>query len=180
MKEDRADFSILFFKYEKLVFNLCLNYTLDTDDAKDVAQEVFIKIFQRHYQFRASEGSEKNWICGITINHCLDFLKAKRRKKRFGSIVSLFNPDSNEPIDGALSLNHPGIEMEQKEELEILLKMIYELPENQKTVVVLLKIEGHSQKEVAEIMELSVKAVESLFQRAKEKIKKSIASSEGF
>lgn len=172
--ENEADFDLLYHKYKKLVFNLCLNYTFDVDDAKDITQEVFVKIYQKHHQYSSSGGSEKNWIFGITVNQCLDFLKSKRRKKRFGSIVSLFYPDSNEPINSALSFNHPGILMEQKEELENLLRLIYHLPENQKTVITLLKIEDRSQKEVAEIMGISVKAVESLFQRAKQNIKKKI------
>jgi len=172
--ENEADFDLLYHKYKRLVYNLSLNYTFDADDAKDITQEVFVKIYQKRHQYSSLGGSEKNWIFGITINQCLDFLKSKRRKKRFGTIVSLFYPNSNEPINSALSLSHPGIQMEQKEELENLLNVIYHLPEKQKTVIILLKIEDRSQKEVAEIMGLSEKAVESLFQRAKQNIKKKI------
>ena len=179
MIKNEADFDSLYHKYEKIVFNLCLNYTFDFDDAKDITQDVFIKIYQRKHQYLAESGSEKNWIFGITINHCLDFLKAKRRKKRFGTIISLFYPN-NEPINEAVSFNHPGIQLEQKEEFKKLLSIIYQLPEQQKTAVTLLKVEGRSQKEVAEIMGISVKAVESLFQRAKQHIKKKLTSSEGF
>ena len=52
------------------------------------------------------------------------------------------------------------------------MQKIYRLPKNQKTVIILLKIEGLTQREVAEIMKLSEGAVESLFQRAKTSLKK--------
>ena len=60
--------------------------------------------------------------------------------------------------------------IEQKEALQKIFSAINQLPENQKTVVILLKIEHNSVKEVAEILRLSPKAVESLFQRAKTKL----------
>ncbi|RZK59881.1 MAG: RNA polymerase sigma factor [Pedobacter sp.] len=180
MIKNEVNFDLLYHKYKNLVFNLCLNYTFDIDDAADITQEVFVKVYQKQHQFDPESGSEKNWITGITINQCLDFLKAKRRKKRFGLITSLFYPNSSEPINEAVSLNHPGILLEQKEEFRKLLNIIYKLPNQQKTAVVLLKIEGRTQKEVAEIMGISVKAVESLFQRAKQHIRNKLSASEGF
>jgi RNA polymerase sigma-70 factor (ECF subfamily) len=63
--------------------------------------------------------------------------------------------------------NHPGIELEDKEALKLLFNKINLLPDNQKTAIILAKIEDKSIKEVAEIMEISIKAVESLLQRAK-------------
>ena len=72
-----------------------------------------------------------------------------------------------------------GIEIEDKEALENLLKIIYSLPENQKTAIILSKIECRPQKEVAEIMNNSIKAVESLLQRAKQTIQKKLHKSEG-
>ena len=68
------------------------------------------------------------------------------------------------------NFNHPGVELEQKEALQKIFFAINQLPENQKTVIILLKIEHNSVKEVAEILMLSPKAVESLFQRAKTKL----------
>jgi RNA polymerase sigma factor (sigma-70 family) len=71
-------------------------------------------------------------------------------------------------------MNHPGIELEQKEAVEKILKAIDQLPAQQKTAVLLKRIEGLSQKEVAEIMKCSEKAVESLLSRAKKSLKLSL------
>jgi RNA polymerase sigma-70 factor (ECF subfamily) len=71
-----------------------------------------------------------------------------------------------------VNLSHPGAELENKESIQSLLNLINELPDNQKTVIILSKIEQHSQIQIAEIMEISVKAVESLVYRAKNNLQK--------
>ena len=173
------EFEQIYKEYKNLVYNLCLHYVLNPEDAQDITQEVFVKIYQRYHQYDAAASSLKTWICRITINHNLDFLKAKKTKKRFGFLTSLFHPETNEPIASTLNLNHPGVTTEDKEGLETLLRIIYSLPENQKTAIILNKIEDRPQKEVADIMNTTVKAVESLLQRAKQTIEKELKDSEG-
>ncbi|MFM9839816.1 MAG: RNA polymerase sigma factor [Cyclobacteriaceae bacterium] len=175
--KDEASFEFIFQEYKSLVFNVCLHYVLNREDAQDVAQEVFVKIYHHLHQYNTETASLKTWIYRIAINQSLDFLKAKKTKKRFGFITSLFHSDSNEPIH---DVAHPGIAMEDKESLEGLLVIIQSLPEKQKTAIILTKIEDRPQKEVAEIMDINIKAVESLLQRAKQTIEKKLKDKEGF
>ena len=65
------------------MFNLCLHYTLNADDAQDITQEVFVKVYQRYHQYDTAGATLKTWICCMAINQRLDFLKSKRIKKRF-------------------------------------------------------------------------------------------------
>ena len=129
-----------------------------------------MKIFDKWQTFR-KDADLKTWIYRITINQSLDFLKYKQRKKR-SFIISLLSSDSSYKENLLPDFDHPGILMEQDESLKILMQKIYRLPKNQKTVIILLKIEDLSQREVAEIMKLTEGAVESLFQRAKTSLKK--------
>ena len=177
---DELNFELLYSEHKNLVYNLCLQYVLNAEDAQDITQEVFVKVYQHYHQYNPAAASLKTWIYRITINQCLDFLKARKTKKRFGLISSLFKQESNEPVDSAAHFNHPGIESENKEALQNLLQIIQYLPENQKTAIILSKIDDRPQKEVAEIMNTSVKAVESLLQRAKQTIQKKLTESEGF
>ncbi|MGB4837899.1 MAG: RNA polymerase sigma factor [Saprospiraceae bacterium] len=177
---NESHFETIYNEHKNIVFNMCLNYVLNPEDAQDITQEVFVKVHQRYHQYNAESATLKTWICRIAINHSLDFLKAKKTKKRFGFLTSLFHPETNEPIASAVELNHPGVQTEDKEAIESLLKIIYSLPENQKTAIILSKIEDRPQKEVAEIMDTSIKAVESLLQRAKQTIQKKLTESEGF
>ena len=173
----KSSFESIYHEYKKLVYNVCLHYVLNKEDAQDVAQEAFVKLYHNLNQYNPEAASLKTWIYRIAINQSLDFLKARKTKKRFGFITSLFHPESNEPLYEVL---HPGIPLEEKESLEELLKIIHSLPDKQKTAIILSKIEDRPQKEVAEIMELSIKAVESLLQRAKQAIEKKLKDREGF
>ncbi|OAQ38252.1 hypothetical protein A5893_15780 [Pedobacter psychrophilus] len=171
---NQSDFKSIYDEYNKLVFNLALSYCQNKDDAQDITQEVFVKIYQKHRQFNPELSSLKTWIYRLTINQSLDFLKSKKTAKRFGFIISIFKDESEDQEIQVTDFNHPGILLEHKEELQILFSNINRLPPNQKTALILNKIESRSQKEVAEIMQLSVKAVESLITRAKINLQKKI------
>ena len=105
------------------------------------------------------------WIYKITINKSLDYLRFKKRKKR----KFLFNNLSIERASNndLINFNHPGVQLESKEKINEIYKCINKLPDSYKTVIILLKIENRTYKEVSSIMGLSVKAIESLFNRAK-------------
>lgn len=178
MTNRERQFEASYQEYSNMVYNLCLNYLLNADDAQDVTQEVFVKIYQNYSRFDVSKASLKTWIYRIAINQCLDFLKARKTEKRFAFFTSLFKPDTQEPIDNLVDFKHPGLIAEDKEALESLLKVIYGLPASQKNVIILTKIEDRPQKEVAEILNVSLKAVESLLQRAKQAILKKIKENE--
>lgn len=69
---------------------------------------------------------------------------------------------------------HPGVRLEQKENTKILFSVIDQLSENQKTAFLLTQVEGLPQQEVADIMKVTRKSVESLLQRAKANLKKEL------
>ena len=162
-----------------MVYNLSLHYVQNVEDAQEITQDVFVIIYQSLDAFE-EKSSLKTWIYRITINKSLDFIKARQRKKRFAFITSLFFDDSNDlkhnPTD---EHNHPGVQLEDKEALAILFNHINQLPDNQKTALILHKIEQKTQVEVAEIMNLSPGAVESLIHRAKTNLSKKITKNEG-
>ncbi len=165
-------------QHQNLVYNLALNYVQNAEDAQEITQDVFVAVYQSQDTFQGAS-TVSTWLYRITINKCLDFLKARKRKKRFAFITSLFFEGSNEVKHHAPEYNHPGVLLENKEALEHLFKKINELPDNQKTALILHKIEQKTQVEIAEIIGVSPKAVESLIQRAKTNLLKSTNNSEG-
>lgn len=109
----------------------------------------------------------------ITINKCIDLNRKKKSSKRNGKIFSLFTGQgkiSIEPPD----FQHPGVLLEQQEKAKVLFKAVDSLPEQQKTAFVLSYLEDLPRQQVAEIMHLSLKAVESLLQRAKNYLRKNL------
>ena len=121
-----------------------------------------------------NEATLKTWVYSIALNKSKDFLKYKSRKKRSGKIISINKTDGDESVPYFEPSNfiHPGIELESKEQMDILFGAINQLPENQKTALILAKLDKIPQKEIADIMDLSLKAVESLLTRAKSNLRK--------
>ena len=144
----------------------------DMQIAEDIAQEVFVTVYKNILSFK-EQSSLSTWIYRITVNKCLDHMRAKTRQKRSGFLAQLLDKEGNEAIS-APDFVHPGVLAENREKASYLFKAIYSLPENQKTAFVLTHIEDLPQKEVAEIMEMTVKAVESLLQRAKANLRKQL------
>jgi RNA polymerase sigma-70 factor (ECF subfamily) len=158
-------FDKIYFEHHKMVFNLALHYVQNIEDAEEITQDVFVKVFDNLNTFK-KQSSLKTWVYRITINQSLDFIKGKNAQKR-NFLYSIFSiNDSNFKFQPS-NFNHPGIELELKEACQKIFEAINQLSDNQKTALILLKIEDKSQAETAEIMNLNVKALESLFQRAK-------------
>jgi len=178
--QNENQFKQIYDEFKQLVYNLALHYTQHTNDAQDITQDVFVKVYQHYNKYDPAAASVRTWIYCITINRCLDFLRNKKTKKRFGFMTSLFRSDTNEPLNEAIQPDHPGIKAEDKEEMQQLFTLINELPENQRTALILTRIEDRSQREVAEIMNTTVKAVEALLQRAKQALAKKLKDREGF
>jgi RNA polymerase sigma-70 factor (ECF subfamily) len=166
-RDSLAQFKNIFENNKKWVFNLALQYVQNQEDAEEIVQDVFVSVYENYTKFNEN-AKLSTWIYRITINKSLDYIKQKNAKKRKGFFVSIFGSHEGEEYKLDFpEFNHPGIQLEDKEQLAIFFDKINRLPENQKTAIILSKIEDKSMKEVAEIMEISIKALESLIQRAK-------------
>ena len=167
----KNNFKSIYDEYCQLVYNVCLNYLQNTEDAEDVTQEVFVKIHRKLDTFN-QQSSLKTWVYRIAINACLDYLKAQKNKKSVFFSISIMNNINVLPVIS--DFNHPGVLLENKEALKTLFEKINTLPVNQKTAIILKSIEKLSQKEIAETMNLSTKAVESLLSRARKNLKEKL------
>lgn len=172
MIQNQNHFEKLYHEYKTLVFNLALNYLQNTEDAEEVTQDVFVKIYNSLDKF-SQKSTPKTWIYRITINQSMDFLKQKNSQKRF-YIFGKKSQNEHEYLNTS-TFEHPGILMENKEEAALLFKVINTLTENQKSVFLLSKLDGLSNPEIAAIMQLSISSVESLIFRAKNSLKEKLA-----
>jgi RNA polymerase sigma-70 factor (ECF subfamily) len=164
MIENQFHFEKLYHEYKTLVFNVALNYLQNIEDAEEITQDVFVKVYNSLEKFNQNS-SYKTWIYRITINQCLDYIKHKNSQKRF----FIFGKKSQNDTEylNATTFEHPGVLMENEEEATILFEVINTLSENQKTAFLLSKLDGLSNPEIAEIMKVSISSVESLIFRAK-------------
>ncbi|NQZ43961.1 MAG: RNA polymerase sigma factor [Flavobacteriaceae bacterium] len=158
--------------YQKMVFNTCLSFVPNAEDAEDIAQEVFVEVYRSIKKFKG-DAKLSTWIYRISVNKSLEFIRKKSAKKRFGFMQSISG--GVVPIDRSgyfTEFDHPGILMERKEQQEILYNAIDKLPEAQKVVFTLNKIDGLSYKEIADITQKSIPSIESLLFRSRKNLKR--------
>jgi RNA polymerase sigma-70 factor (ECF subfamily) len=157
-------FKALVEDYQQRVYNTCLGFVKSPEDADDLTQEVFIEVFRSILKFRM-ESKLSTWIYRIAVTKSLESLRARKRKKRFAVLRSLFNTDNS--VVEIPDFNHPGIIAENKERSKIIFQALEKLPESQQTAYTLHKLEGLGYEEIANIMKKSVSSIESLMHRAK-------------
>ena len=172
MIDNQNHFEKIYREFHLLVFNVALNYLQNTEDAEEVTQDVFVKISNSLNNFN-QKSSHKTWIYRITINQCLDFLKQKNSQKRF-FIFGKKSQNEQEYLNTS-TFEHPGILLENQEDAALLFAVFNTLTENQKTAFLLSKLDGLSNPEIAEIMQLSISSVESLIFRAKASLQQKLA-----
>lgn len=138
------------------------------EEAKDMAQEVFIHVYQNHHKFKG-ESLLSTWIHRIAINKCLEEIRKKGRQKRSAHLEDISDAVVQNEVK---HFEHPGVALENKERTSILFQAIEQLPEQQQTAFTLSKLEHLSYEEISKVMEKSISSVESLLHRAKQNLKK--------
>jgi RNA polymerase sigma-70 factor (ECF subfamily) len=160
-------FNQLLDDYQQKVFGTCISFIPNKEDAEDVAQEVFLEVFKSISKFNR-DSKLSTWIYKIATNKCLEFIRKKNTKKRFAFMQTILGNEL--PIDKTsyfTEVNHPGVLLENKEKSAIIFKAINTLPENQRVVFTLAKIDDKSYQEIVEITGKSLSSVESIMFRAK-------------
>ena len=171
---DATAFRQLVSDYQDLVYNVVLGLLQQPEDAEDVAQEVFVTVFHSINGFR-EDAKLSTWLYRISVTKSLEWIRKKKRKKRFAFMQSL---DTNSNDDGVIEVPHfyhPGVQLENKERAAILFAAIAKLPEQQKTAFLLFQAEQLSQADIAVTMNTTVSSVESLLFRAKKKLREMLA-----
>jgi RNA polymerase sigma factor (sigma-70 family) len=175
LKAGREDaFKELFRQFSDKVYNTAFSILQHQQEAEDITQEVFVEVFKSIKQFR-EDSSLTTWMYKITVSKCYDQLKKQKSKKRFAFLTSLFNED-NAIVHDKPHFEHPGILIEQKEHSKVLFYALEKLPQKQKTVFVLIKIEGLTYQEAAASMNISISATETLLFRANKNLKVLLSS----
>lgn len=166
---DESAFKQIVDSSQGLVYNTALGIVQNPEDAEDVAQEVFVQLYESIKSFKG-ESKLSTWLYRITISKAMDHLRKKKRKKRFAFVQSLFGAN-DELVHDPPDFVHPGVKLDSKESAKELFKAIARLPEKQQTAFTLNRIEGLSYQEISEIMNLTVAAVESLLHRSRKNLR---------
>lgn len=161
-------FKLLVENYQDRVYYCVLNILHNASEAEDTAQETFIQVFESISGFK-EESSLATWIYRIAVRKALEKIRKQKNRQRLHSLVPWWMPTEEKSTDAAY-LN-PGIGNEDKEKATIIFKAVGALPNNQRIAFTLIRVQGLKHEEASEIMQLSIKAIESLLSRAKENLK---------
>lgn len=169
-KNDKASLVHLFHQYEKYLYHLCYSYTQNEQDALDLVQEVYIKVFNNLSKFDESYPFHP-WIRRIAVNTCLNFKRDKR-----SNVISL-----NYEIEEDLTL---GDKIASDEDIEndivnldikeILMKHVKELPEQYRLIIALRYYEDLSYNEIASLLDKPLGTVKTDLYRAKAMLKRKL------
>jgi RNA polymerase sigma-70 factor (ECF subfamily) len=165
-KGDADAFETLVNRHQASVLNLIYRFIGDRTQAKDLSQEVFIRVWQAAKTYRP-EAKFTTWIYRIATNVCFNELKSSRRKKWFSFHQS--DEHSGNIIEETLSDSAPSAEdlLLEKERNRQISDALQSLSENQRMALILKRYDDLSYAEIAQIIGCSVSAVESLLVRAK-------------
>lgn len=154
----------LYNRYRTPIYKLSFHYLQNKEDAEEMLQDVFLAVYRNAGKFQ-NRSLFHTWIYKIAVNKCLDKLRFRKARKRLLFFSGLFQQPSEHIADNIS--DHP-----EDENIRQLYKAIDTLGEQQKTVIILTQIQELSVKEAATIMQTTLKAVESLTQRAKVNLRK--------
>lgn len=170
-------FEIIVKTYEKKIYNLALRYNNNREDAFDISQEVFIKVFRSIGSFK-EESSFSTWLYRVAVNVCIDY---QRKNKKHSNSLSLTirDDDGDEQQLEIEDISYsPETVYDRTELRESIGKALNMLSEEHKQVLILREINGLSYEEIAEVLSLEEGTVKSRIYRGREKLCR-ILSSEG-
>jgi len=144
----------LYNKYSPKMLSVCYRYTKTREDAEDMLQEGFIKVFTQIHQFE-SRGSLEGWILRIMVHTCINHLK---KNKRFNERIDLLHAENI-----GIREDYIPATLQAKQVVE----SIRTLPIGYRTVLNLYAIEGYSHKEIGSMLDIEESTSRSQYTRAK-------------
>lgn len=158
---DSMLFGLLYDRFSERVYNKCLGFARDSDEAKDIAQDVFLKLFVKLASFKGNS-KFSTWLYAFTYNHCVNFVNRNTAKKIEKQSVS--SDDIKDEIEEVDDTNLMSLKAEK---LKIALdKMV---PDD-KMILLMKYQDALSLKEIAGALDLGESAVKMRIKRAKEKL----------
>jgi RNA polymerase sigma-70 factor (ECF subfamily) len=165
---DKQAFDVLVLKYQNKIIHLVNRYVHDSDEARDVAQEAFIKAYRAIGRFRG-DSAFYTWLYRIAINTAKNYLVAGGRRPPRNDI----DAQDAEQYEGATGLREYATpeRLLQRDEIQAaIVEAIDDLPDDLRTAITLRELEGLSYEEIAQTMDCPIGTVRSRIFRARDAI----------
>tara|TARA_R110000868_G_scaffold19310_13_gene83233 strand:- start:773 stop:1348 length:576 start_codon:yes stop_codon:yes gene_type:complete len=161
-KNDTLLFEVLYDRYASLVYNKCYGFARDADEAKDMTQDVFLKLFVKLASFKG-KSKFSTWLYAFTYNHCVNYVTrdtAKKFEKKSVDYKDIENISDDEEED----TNFLNMRVDK-------LKVALEMISPEEKMILLLKYQDFlSIKEIESVLDIGESAVKMRIKRAKDKL----------
>lgn len=174
---DADAFARLVHRHEERLLRLCERLLGGREEARDAAQEVFLKVFRQAGSYRP-QGRVYTWLYRIAVNHCLNRL----RRHKIVRFLGLAEAGGRAEGEAAVELDPPDTAPDPEARLAArrrwrqTRRAIDALPASQRAVLVLAKFEGLSYREIAQVLDITEGAVESRLFRAMRRLEQTLAA----
>ena len=174
-KGDESAFSALIERHRNTVVNLAYRYVGNRQDAEDLAQEIFIKVYRARDRYQPA-AKFTTWLYRVAVNASLNEVRNRKHRPTFRAASLHATPDGEAALPAVEDVDSvsPLEAVEQSELHRDVRRAVDALPERQRLALLLNKFHGMSYEELAETFELSVQAVKSLLTRARQNVRRMI------
>jgi RNA polymerase sigma-70 factor (ECF subfamily) len=161
---DREAWEIIVRRRHSRIYNLAYRFTGRFDEAEDLTQEVFLKVYRTLHSYRPESGALETWIVRVARNHFIDhYRKYKTERTHTGALE-----DHHEgAVLPTVRVETPGQALDRKETVARVHRLLALLPEDQREAVVLRDLEELTYEEIAGLLELPIGTVKSRINRGR-------------
>jgi RNA polymerase sigma-70 factor, ECF subfamily len=173
---DLGAFEELVAQFERQVYSLCLRLLGDAEEARDAAQETFLKVYRGLNSFRGEAGL-KTWIYRIAINQAMNQQRWWRRRHRDETISLDLTRGQSEMTIGSLLPAHtasPEAQAIASERERRIMRALAEIKQEYRVALILREIEDLSYEEIAETLAVSIGTVKSRIARGREELRRRV------
>ena len=168
-KGQEAAYQMLMRQYQEKLYYIAYGITLDSEESREIVQEVFIKVFRRIHSFR-EESKLFTWLRKITVNESLNWQRKLKRRFKWHH-QSLEKEDTYDIVENKSDMDTPQSLYEKEELKKDLEDGLKSLPEDARTVFILKELEGLSYEEIARILNINKGTVSSRLFYARQRLR---------
>jgi RNA polymerase sigma-70 factor (ECF subfamily) len=161
--------------YEKKAYNIAFRIMGNEEDAKDMTQEAFVRIFKAIANFK-EQSSFSTWMYRIVTNVCLDEIRKRKNEKVISIDSGLETEDGEIKLELKSNTETPEEIYQRKQNKQVIVDAIKELNDEYRSVIVLRDVQGFSYDEIAEILSCSIGTVKSRINRGRNLLKDKLKS----
>jgi RNA polymerase sigma-70 factor (ECF subfamily) len=149
-------------RHSRKVFGLCYRFSGRVDEAEDLTQDVFLRVYQSLDRYRSSAGAFRTWLMTVARNHAIDHYRRRREERQ----------RRDDGVEGEMELlpssdEGPVMALERQERVQLVQRGLRTLPEELREPIILCDLQGLPYDEVAKVLELPLGTVKSRLNRGR-------------